>query len=456
MNKKISVNLALAIAIIAMTVTFSVTMILSQNLFDKTVSSVREKEIMYTKIAEIDKMVRADYYGEINNETLYDMMGAGYLQGIGDTNAKYYTAKKYLDYLNDQNGKVQGIGVDVIKDANGYARVIRVYTGSPAAEAGLTKNSYLTKIGDTDVRTLTAEQINVLLRGEAGTTVTITYIDANAQEQPALPIQRRQYDTPTVEATLPEGKTTGYLKILTFNQNTAKEVQTAVETMKASAQGVSALVLDVRNNNGGSLKAAVEVIDVLCPAGPIVSVVKKDSSTTLLGTSNIQEMDLPIVVITNKNTAAGAELLAESVREFGKGKIVGELTAGKGQYVSAPSALTDGSAVSYTIGSLLTKDGKSFDKEGFAPDIEASLKPEDEKNFYDLTIQTDTQILKAFEVADLLTPKKEGNANTLTATVNSVPTTSAAAPASESAAAPASTSAAASASTSAAASSTAS
>ncbi|MEG3074357.1 MAG: peptidase, partial [Ruthenibacterium sp.] len=88
MNKKISVNLALAIAIIAMTVTFSVTMILSQNLFDKTVSSVREKEIMYTKIAEIDKMVRADYYGEINNETLYDMMGAGYLQGIGDTNAK--------------------------------------------------------------------------------------------------------------------------------------------------------------------------------------------------------------------------------------------------------------------------------------------------------------------------------------------------------------------------------
>ncbi|MEG1407860.1 MAG: hypothetical protein RSD23_08365, partial [Ruthenibacterium sp.] len=112
-----------------------------------------------------------------------------------------------------------------------------------------------------------------------------------------------------------------------------------------------------------------------------------------------------------------------------------------------------GSAVSYTIGVLLTKDGKSFDKEGFTPDIEASLKPEDEKNFYDLTIQTDTQILKAFEVADLLTPKKEGNANTLTATVNSVPTTSAAS-VSTSAAASTSTSAAAPASTSAAASST--
>lgn len=438
MNKKISVNLALAIAIIAMTVTFSVTMILSQNLFDKTVSSVREKEIMYTKIAEIDKMVRADYYGEINNETLYDMMGAGYLQGIGDSNAKYYTAKKYLDYLNDQSGKVQGIGLDVIKDVNGYARVIRVYVGSPAAEAGLTKNSYLTKIGDTDVRTLTAEQINALLRGEAGTTVTITYVDANAQEQPALPIQRRQYDTPTVEATLPEGKTTGYLKILTFNKNTAKEVQTAVDTMMASEQGVTSLVLDVRNNNGGSLSAAIEVIDVLCPAGPIASVVKKDTTTTLLGTSNIQAIELPMVVLTNKNTAAGAELLAESVREFGKGKIVGEMTAGKGQYVSAPSALTDGSAISYTIGSLLTKDGKSFDKEGFAPDVEASLKPEDEKNFYDLTLQTDAQILKAFEVAELSAPKKAGDTNTLTATVSSTASASASAPASASTPTPAS------------------
>ena len=204
MNKKISVNLALAIAIIAMTVTFSVTMILSQKMCDKTVASVREKEITYNKIAEIDKTVRVDYYGEINDEVLYDMIGAGYMQGIGDTGAKYYTAKKYVEYLNEQAGKVMGVGVDVIKDSNGYARVIKVYDNSPAFDAGIAKNSYITKIGDIDVKNLTLDQINTLMRGEQGTTVALTTINALAEEQPPISLQRRQYDTPSVEAMVPQ------------------------------------------------------------------------------------------------------------------------------------------------------------------------------------------------------------------------------------------------------------
>ncbi|MEG1477591.1 MAG: peptidase, partial [Oscillospiraceae bacterium] len=124
MNKKISVNLAVAIAIIAMTVTFSITMILSMKIFDKTVSSVREKEILYNKIAEIDKRVRADYYGTISDETLFDMISVGYMAGIGDgKNAKYYTAKQYAELLDIQDGKVIGVGVEVIKQGNSYARV---------------------------------------------------------------------------------------------------------------------------------------------------------------------------------------------------------------------------------------------------------------------------------------------------------------------------------------------
>ena len=117
MNKKISVNLALAIAIIAMTVTFSVTMILSQQMFNKTVASVREKEIMYENLAEIDRDVRSNYYGEINDETLYDMIATGYMAGIGDSNARYYTAAQYLEYLNVQSGAVVSVGVDVVKDS---------------------------------------------------------------------------------------------------------------------------------------------------------------------------------------------------------------------------------------------------------------------------------------------------------------------------------------------------
>ena len=111
MNKKITVNLAVAIAIIAMTVTFVVTMILSMQLFNRTVSGVREKEIMYNKLSEMDKSARENYYGEIVDDTLYDYIAAGYVTGMGDKDARYYTAKQYLEYLNQQNGVVMGLSL---------------------------------------------------------------------------------------------------------------------------------------------------------------------------------------------------------------------------------------------------------------------------------------------------------------------------------------------------------
>ena len=116
MNKKISVSLAITIAIIAMTVTFSVTMILARQLFDQTIPSVKEKESMYSKLSEIDKYVRANYYGDIQDTTLNDMIAYGYVLGIGDKNASYYSAKQYAELLDIQNGNLLGIGVDVVKD----------------------------------------------------------------------------------------------------------------------------------------------------------------------------------------------------------------------------------------------------------------------------------------------------------------------------------------------------
>ena len=132
MNKKITVNLAVAIAIIAMTVTFVVTMILSMQLFNRTVSGVREKEIMYNKLSEMDKSARENYYGEIVDDTLYDYIAAGYVTGMGDKDARYYTAKQYLEYLNQQNGvvnealKSMGLlneGLYWLKDGN-LARIV--------------------------------------------------------------------------------------------------------------------------------------------------------------------------------------------------------------------------------------------------------------------------------------------------------------------------------------------
>ena len=111
MNKKISVGLAITIAIIAMTVTFSITMILAMQLYDRTVTAVQEKATMYDKLAEIDNYVRAGAYYEINPETLSDTIASGYVLGTGDRYATYYTAKAYSELLDVQNGVLIGIGV---------------------------------------------------------------------------------------------------------------------------------------------------------------------------------------------------------------------------------------------------------------------------------------------------------------------------------------------------------
>lgn len=398
MNRKISINLALAIAIIAMTVTFSVTMILSQNIFDKTVSSVREKEIMYNKLAEIDKEVRARYAGEINNETLLDYLGTGYMQGTGDANARYYTIKQYKDYLDEQSGKSIGVGIEIVKESGSYPRLSRVFAGSPAADAGFLQGETLMKIGEYDLKSLSLGQINTLLRGEAGTNVLLIRQSPDGAEMPAVELQRREHDTPSIVVT-PGENGMAYVRIYTFNTNTPQEMRTALKSLMESDKALQGLVIDVRNNTGGLLSAALDVIDVLCPAGPIASQQSKNGQVALLQSSDGKSVEVPLVVLTNGQTAAGAELLALSSRDFGmNAKIVGTTTAGKGGITAEPVRLSDGSAISYTVGQLLTSKNAVVTGNPTVPDVEAVLKAEEEKNFYMLTVDSDSQIAKAFEV----------------------------------------------------------
>ena len=136
MNRKISIGMAVTIVILAMTVTFSITMLVAMRLFDSTVSSVKEKESMYNKIAEVDRYVRSNDYYTIDENTLYDHLTAGYLLGTGDKYARYYNATAYTELVNVQNGTIMGIGVELGLDQTGYAKVTKVYDGSPPPADG--------------------------------------------------------------------------------------------------------------------------------------------------------------------------------------------------------------------------------------------------------------------------------------------------------------------------------
>lgn len=405
MNKKISVSLALTIAIIAMTVTFSVTMILARQIFDQTIPSVQEKESMYSKLAELDKYVRANYYGDIQDATLFDMISYGYVLGTGDRNATYYTAKQYTELLEVQSGNIVGVGVDVVKDTSGYARITQIYAGSPAEELGLQVGGFITAIDGADVKNLTRDNVLTRLQGESGTQVALSYMSPDSETMEYTVI-RSKYVIPSVEYQMMEDSI-GYIKIIQFDSTTITQFSKAANDL--TEQGATALVFDVRGNAGGLLSAAVDCIDLLVPKGDIVWAEYKTGERTLMGESDESSVDLPMVVLVDGQTASSAELFAESLRQFSGAQLVGQKTYGKGTIQAEPHRMSDGSAVVITVAKMITANGESFDGTGLAVDIEVAT---DTNTDAGAPLTSDPQVSRALAAAKLLTGASSGSEST--------------------------------------------
>ncbi len=399
MNKKITVSVWLTTLIIAMAVTFSVTMIFAMQRFDSVVASVQQKESMYSKISEIDTFVRAnDYYG-IDETTLQDTIASGYIFGTGDLYAKYYTAEAYTAWLDIESGKMMGIGVEAVKDpATGYAKVLTVYAGTPAEDLGIAVGDYITIIGEVDVKILTtSDQITSALLGESGTSIYIEWLNAKMETQTGS-ITRRNYTETTISYELVGSN--GYIRIRTFAESTASEIDYAVTQLQA--QGASAIVFDLRNNTGGTLEYAIECSALICDKGVIASADYGDGEIEELEETFLSGISLPMVCIVNETTASGAELFAYNARMLSGASIVGSTTAGMGTIQCDPQRFSDGSAVVVTVAKLLATDGTCFDGVGVSVDLEYTLSTEEQQMFYTYTTSTDPQILKALTVADSL------------------------------------------------------
>ena len=399
MNRKISVGMAVTIVILAMTVTFSITMLIAMRLFDSTVNSVKEKESMYNKVAEVDRYVRSNDYYTIDETTLYDRLTAGYLLGTGDKYARYYTANAYTELMNIQSGKVMGIGVELCMDQTGYAKVTKVYDGSPAQEDGIAVGDYITVIGDTDVKSLTgADAVQSRLQGEVGTTVSVTWLNSEAASRTA-DLTHSGYTSTTVDFQMLD--TVGYIKIRQFDGTTPSELDYAIRSL--TSDGAQSLVFDLRDNGGGVLDDAVSCIDLIAPEGTVAYAEDKNGNRTVIGSSDGETaIDLPMVCLVNGNTASAAELFAASLRNMCGARLAGTATMGKGTIQSSPQRLSDGSAVSITVAKLICGDGSCFDGTGLSVDVERALSAEETANFFDYTPETDPQIQRAVSAAQQL------------------------------------------------------
>ncbi len=394
MSKKVSLGVAATVTLIAMAVTFSMTMTVSMNMFNNTVSSVKNKERMYNKLSEVDRYVRANEYFDINDDTLNDTIASGYMLGISDQYARYYSAKAYSERVGLANGRLMGIGVAVVKDpSSGYARIIRVYDNTPATNVGLEVGGFITAIGDTSTRSMsdTAAMTSALL-GEEGSTVNIKYLTPLREEQ-SFEIIHANYTTPSISTVRLMDNGVGYLRIDSFTSGTAVEFRNAVNSL--TNQGATSLIFDLRDNSGENLNAALVATDYCVPSGLIAQSQDKGGNVADLRMSDENEITLPMVCLVNGSTASGAELFANALHKMAGATIVGSTTAGKGVLLSDPQSLSDGSAVVITVGILLDNEGKNWNGTGLTPDVDASLTNDEQSSYYDFTVDNDPQIAKA-------------------------------------------------------------
>jgi carboxyl-terminal processing protease len=379
MSKKVSLGAAVSIAAVASAITVSLTYVYAMDSFNKKVADVNARQAMYQKLSEIDQKARQNYVGTINEPVLTDAICAGYAAGLGDSHAQYLSAAKYREYLSASDSKSTGVGVHTVQDSDGNMEVIGVMPKSPAEKAGVKTGDVIVSLDGKEIQRITYGDALNRLSGTAGTKVTLGILRqaAGASSGPSsspaqsltLTVTRAEYEENMISCSMVSGNA-GYLKISQFTDSVPQDFNEDLSNLVK--QGAVGLVIDLRDNPGGKVESAASVLDTLLPAGNTVSYRDKNGKVTVECTSNSNEVNLPVSVIVNRETYGAAELFAADIRDFKKGLVVGERTAGYGVRDEAVP-LSDGSAILLSGAEYLTAGGKTFNGAGVAPDIAKDL-----------------------------------------------------------------------------------
>ena len=409
MNKKISLGTCIALIFLVAAVCISATMYLSINVFNKQLANVGERSAMFDKFSEIDQKVRQNYAGTIDEEKLNDEIAKGYIKGIDDKYGVYFTGEEYNNMQNRLNGKDVGIGIRAGENTDGNIYIYSVIKNTPAQRAGIIKGDIIFEIDNKKVKSIGFDKAVEMMLGEEGKNLKFKIL--RDEKEIEFDITRDDYSSYSVEyKTIND---IGYIKIYEFNNNTAEQFKEAITQLQM--RRISGLVFDVRNNPGGTLDSVAKTLDMLLPAGTIVSSTDKDGVNTPLYTSDANEIDLSMMVLINKKSASAAELFASALRDFEKAQLVGEKTYGKGS-MQTIFKLSDGSAIDLTIAKFNPPKSQNFEGIGLEPDFEVKLSETNEKYFYLMKDTEDTQLVKAFEelgstVEDIIEEYDEINDN---------------------------------------------
>ena len=339
--------------------------------------------------AVIDKY----YLGDVDEESLKEGAIQGYIEGLGDPYTEYISKEDMEDYMEDTMGNFVGIGIYMVQDTEtNQIMVLAPIKGSPAEKAGIQPGDYIVAVNGEPCTADDMTAISTKIKGEEGSTVKLQIL--RGEETLDFDITRENIIINPVEGEVLENNI-GYIEFSSFDENTAKEFKTKFEELQA--QGITSLIIDLRNNGGGIVDEALEIAGYIADKDSVLlyEVDKDDNETVEKNTSN-PIINMPVIILTNENTASSSEILAGALKDLGKAKTVGTTTYGKG-VIQQILTLPDGSGLKITTEKYLTPNRTEINEVGIEPNETVEL-PESVENVLNVDRSQDTQLQKAIEM----------------------------------------------------------
>jgi carboxyl-terminal processing protease len=349
-----------------------------------------ELDTLFQPFWEAWNIVQTDYVDQpVDDELLMQGAIRGMMDSLGDQHSSYMDPKTYQDANDGLSGEYEGIGawVDTTSD---YLTIISPIPGSPADKAGIESGDKIVMIDGEDMTGIDAELVRQRVLGPAGSTVVLSIGREGESELLEFSITRDKIVIKSATGEMLENNI-GYVQITTFGDKTTPELRAVLEELMA--QNPDGLIIDLRNNGGGYLQTSVEVASEFINDGVVLYEQYGDGErTTYRVLKNGQATEIPLVVLINEGTASASEIVAGAIQDYGRGKLVGVTSYGKGSVQNWVPLSDNQGAVRVTIAKWLTPNERAINDEGLTPDVEVERTEEDFK------ADLDPQLDKAIEV----------------------------------------------------------